>query len=111
MIHFDSFSISKREIIISIAIIALMLVFGFMIHGAINDSLMLQYQEYNTALQIKEDTEMFKHAMETNVGNAFVYFNGVCVCLVKAFIQINNDLCIRRIGQRLVERISAFDFR
>lgn len=79
MIHFDSFSISKREIIVSIAIIAIMLVFGFMIHGAINDSLMLHYQEYNKALQINEDTEMFKYAMSTNVGNSFVYGELKCI--------------------------------
>ena len=79
MIHFDNFSISKREIIVSVAIIAVMLVFGSMIHGCINDKLMLEYQEYNTALQINEDPEMFKHAMKTNVGNSFVY--GKLECL------------------------------
>ena len=72
-------TITKREIIVSIAIVALMLVFGFMIHGAISDSLMLKYQEYNTALQITEDTEMFKHAMKTNVGNSFVYGDLKCL--------------------------------
>lgn len=72
-------TITKREIIVSIAIAALMLVFGFIIHGAISDSLMLKYQEYNTALQITEDTEMFKHAMKTNVGNSFVYGDLKCV--------------------------------
>lgn len=79
MIHFESFSISKREIIASVAIIALMLVFGFMIHGAINDSLMLQYQEYNKALQINEDAEMFKYALSTDVGNTFAYGTLECV--------------------------------
>ena len=79
MIHFDNFSISKREIIVSVAIIALMLVFGFMIHGKISDSLMLRYQEYNTALQITRDTKMFKYAMKTNVGNSFVYGDLKCV--------------------------------
>lgn len=73
MLHFDSFSISKREIIASIAIIAVMLIFGIIIHGAINDALMLKYQEYNTALQINNDDNMFKYAMQTNIGNSFVY--------------------------------------
>lgn len=73
MIHFDGFSVSKREIIVSIAIIALMIIFGLMIHGAINESLMLEQQKYNTALQINNDAAMFKYAMSTNVGNAFVY--------------------------------------
>lgn len=79
MWHFDSFSLSKREIIASIVILALMLTFGFMIHGAINDSLMLEYQEYNTALQINEDAEMFQYAMKTNIGNSFIYGDLKCV--------------------------------
>ena len=66
-------TITKREVIVSIAIIALMLIFGFMIHGAINESLMLKYQKYNTALQIVEDAEMFKYAMKTDIGYSFVY--------------------------------------
>lgn len=73
MLHFDNFTITKREIIFSIVIIAVMAIFGIMIHGDINDSLMLKYQEYNTALQINEDTDMFQYAMKTNVGNSFVY--------------------------------------
>ena len=79
MWHFGEFSISKREIIVSVVILALMLVFGFMIHGAISDSLMLKYQEYNTALQINEDAEMFEYAMKTNIGNSFAYGELKCV--------------------------------
>jgi hypothetical protein len=90
MFHFDGFSFSKREIIVSIAIIAIMLVCGFMIHGAISDSLMLKYQKYNTALQINEDTEMFKHAMKTSIGNAFVYGELKCVDTV-TFPEIDGE--------------------
>lgn len=79
MIHFDSFSISKREIIVSIAIVAVMLVFGFMIHGSINDKLMLEYQKYNTALQINNDSELFKYSLKTDVGNVFAYGDLQCV--------------------------------
>ena len=79
MWHFGNFSLSKREIIVSVVILALMLTFGFMIHGAINDSLMLEYQKYNTALQINEDAEMFEYAMKTDIGNSFVYGELKCV--------------------------------
>lgn len=34
---------------------------------------MLKYQEYDTALQIDNDSELFAYGMRTNVGNAFVY--------------------------------------
>ena len=79
MLDFGGLSISKREILISIAIIALMVIFGLMIHGSIEDSLMLKYQEYNLALQIDGNKDMFEYGMSTNVGNAFVY--GTLKCL------------------------------
>lgn len=83
-------TVTKREIIVSIAIVALMLVFGFVIYGNINDSLMSDYQEYNKALQITEDTEMFKYAMKTNVGNSFVYGDLKCVDTV-SYPDINGE--------------------
>ena len=67
------FEITKREILVSIIIIAIMLLLGVIIHGNINDKLMLEYQKYNTALQIENDTDLFTYGMRTNVGNAFVY--------------------------------------
>lgn len=65
--------ITKREVIFSIALICIMFVIGIVISDKINDSLMEQYQKYNTALQINDDPELFKYGMRTNVGNAFVY--------------------------------------
>ena len=50
-----------------------MLLFGFLIADAINDSVMEKHQEYNTALQINADKELFEYGMRTNIGNAFVY--------------------------------------
>lgn len=79
MLDFDNFSISKREILVSIAIIAIMIIFGLMIHGSIEDSLMLKHQEYNLALQIDNNKDMFEYGMSTNIGNAFVY--GTLKCL------------------------------
>lgn len=79
MLDFGDFSISKREILISIAIIAVMVVFGLLIHGSIEDSVMLKHQEYNLALQIDNNPDMFEYGMSTNIGNAFVY--GTLRCL------------------------------
>ena len=70
---FGNFSITKREIIFSVVILAVMLVFGFLIHGAIDDALMLKHQEYNTALRIDGDADMFSYAMQTNIGNSYVH--------------------------------------
>ena len=79
MLHFNDFSISKREVLIGIVIIAIMIVFGLMLHSNIDDTLMLKYQEYNLALQVDNDKNMFEYAMETNIGNAFVYGDLKCV--------------------------------
>lgn len=65
--------ITTREVIISIAIIAIMMLFGFMISDSINDARLDKLQEYNTALKIPDNnTELFQYALDTDVGNAFV---------------------------------------
>lgn len=69
----NDFKITKREILISVIIISIMLLIGIVIHGNINDKLMLEYQRYNTALQIENDSDLFAYGMKTNIGNAFVY--------------------------------------
>lgn len=69
----NDFKITKREVLVSIIIIAIMLLFGIVIHGSISDRLMLKHQKYNTALQIENDSDLFAYGMKTNIGNAFVY--------------------------------------
>lgn len=66
--------ITKREVLFSIVIIALMLTIGFVLSDKINDNVLDKYKEYDTALQIDNDAEMFKYAMKTNLNNAFVYW-------------------------------------
>lgn len=72
---YNRFKITKREVLVSIIIISIMLLIGIVIHGNINDALMLRYQKYNTALQIENDSDLFVYGMKTNVGNAFIYGN------------------------------------
>lgn len=64
--------ITKREIIVSIAIAAVMLIIGFIISGKITDYENDKNTEYQKAVHIT-DSELFQYGMETNVGNAFVY--------------------------------------
>ena len=64
--------ITKREIIASIAIIAVMLTIGFIISGKIIEHQIEKNDEYQKAVHI-EDKELFEYSMRTNVGNAFVY--------------------------------------
>ena len=67
--------ITKRETIFSVVIVAAMLILGIVLSDKINDSLMNSYQEYNTTLQINDDSELFEYGMRTNIGNAFVHGN------------------------------------
>lgn len=67
--------VTKREALVSIIIVSILLLIGIIIHGNINDKLMLEYQEYNTALQIENDSDLFTYGMKTDIGNAFVYGN------------------------------------
>lgn len=64
--------ITKREIIVSIAIISVMLIIGFFISGKITDYQNDRNTEYQKAVHIS-DSELFQYGMETNAGNAFIY--------------------------------------
>lgn len=73
-----NFKITKREIIASISIVAILLMIGFAISGRISEKRLDTLQQYNTALKI-EDTDLFEYAMDTNAGNAFVYGNLIAI--------------------------------
>lgn len=64
--------ITKREMIMSVAIIAIMMTIGFLLGEKAQDYQNDQNAKYRKAIQIS-DTEMFRYGMETSVGNAFVY--------------------------------------
>lgn len=64
--------ITKREIIASITIIAIMLLLGILISGKISESTMDSQEKYNKAATI-ESMSLFKYGMDTNIGNAFIY--------------------------------------
>lgn len=69
---FGDFEITKREILASISIIAIMLLIGVLISGRISERQMDKNEIYNKAVKI-EDQSMFEYGMRTNIGNAFVY--------------------------------------
>ena len=69
---FGDFEITKREILASISIIAVMILIGILISGKISECQMDKNEKYNKAVKI-ESQEMFRYGMDTNVGNAFVY--------------------------------------
>lgn len=64
--------ITRREIICSISIIAILLIIGIFIAGAIKESELDRNEQYTKAIHI-QDPDIFRHGMNTNVGNAFCY--------------------------------------
>lgn len=70
--YIGDFEITVREIIASVSIIAIMLLFGVLIHGKISEHQMDKNEIYNKAVKI-ESKDLFQYGMDTNVGNAFVY--------------------------------------
>jgi len=64
--------ITKREVLVSVVIGALLLAVGISISGCIADAQADQNEKYNKAVQIT-DPEIFQYGMRTDIGNAFVY--------------------------------------
>lgn len=69
---FGDFEITKREILASVSIIAVMILIGVLISSKISEHQMDKNEIYNRAVKI-ESTDLFQYGMDTNVGNAFVY--------------------------------------
>lgn len=70
----DKLEITKREVLASVSIIAVMVLIGVLISNKISEYQMDKNEGYNKAVKI-ESTDLFQYGMETNVGNAFVYGN------------------------------------
>lgn len=64
--------ITKREIGVSISIVAVLLLIGILISGKMLESKTNKDAEYNKAARI-DTQELFEYGMKTDVGNAFVY--------------------------------------
>lgn len=64
--------ITKREIIVSISIIAILSIIGVIISGKISEKIIDSNEKYNKAIEI-EDEELFRYGIRTSVGNAFIY--------------------------------------
>lgn len=69
---FEDLGITKRKILVSVSIIAVMITIGLFIAGKISDHQLDRNAKYNKAVKI-ESQEMFQYGMDTDVGDAFVY--------------------------------------
>lgn len=64
--------VTKRELIASVIILALMTILGCSISEVISNHVEEKRKIYNQALQI-DSKDMLEYGMSTNVGNAFIY--------------------------------------
>lgn len=65
---FGDFTITKREIIVSIAITLILIGIGFLINSAIQNSIYEKNEKYYKALKIDNNEEQFKYSINTNIG-------------------------------------------
>lgn len=66
------FEITKRELLASVSIIAIMLLIGVLISGKISEAQLDANEKYNKAIKI-DTLDLFEYGMRTNIGTAFVY--------------------------------------
>ena len=96
---FGDFEITKREIIASIFIIAVMILIGVLISGKISEHQMDKNEIYNKAVKI-ENIDLFQYGMDTNVGNAFVYGDLEAVDTV-TYSEINGEyMYVEKVKER-----------
>lgn len=70
---FGDFEITRREVLASVSIIAIMLLIGSLLSAKISNWQMDRNEKYNKAVKIENNSDLFQYGMNTNVGNAFVY--------------------------------------
>ena len=99
MIDLREFTITKREILVSIAIIAILLAIGLWISDGITEYQMDKNAVYEKALKV-DSADIFEYGMRTNVGNAFVYGDLKAVDTV-SFPEIGGEyMTVQKITER-----------
>ncbi len=97
--NFGNFEITKREIIASISIIAVMFLIGVLISSKISDWQINQNDKYNKAVKI-QSTDLFQYGMKTNIGNAFVYGDLKAVDTV-TYPEIGGKyICVKKVKEK-----------
>lgn len=97
--NFGDFTITKRELLVSISLIAILLMIGVLTSGEITEARMDADEVYNKAVKI-DTADMFEYGMRTNVGNAFVYGNLKAIDTV-TFPEIDGEyMYVRKVTER-----------
>lgn len=102
--------ITKREIILSIAIISFMMIVGIMLSGKISDSITDKNAVYNKAIHV-EGQELFQYGIRTNVGNAFIYGDLVAIDTV-TYPEIDGEyLYVKKVKERYTQHTRTVSYK
>ena len=62
------FKVTKREVMVTIAITLILIGLGFIISSSIRNNIYESNEKYHKSLKINNDVDMFQHALKTNIG-------------------------------------------
>lgn len=107
---FGDFEITKREILASISIIAVMLLIGVLISGKISEQQLDENEVYNKAVKI-DNADLFQYGMDTNVGNAFVYGDLISIDTV-AYPEIGGEyMYIEKVKEKYTKHTRTVTYK
>lgn len=104
------FEIKPREVLFSVIIVLLMLLFGFVIASNIENGINNANKEYSQAIHIA-DENMFSHCLDTDVGNVFV--EGTLTCsapLRNELVKDKEFIKLRVVHERYEMHIETYTY-
>ncbi|WEG18645.1 hypothetical protein PQ478_09200 [Alkalihalophilus pseudofirmus] len=69
----NNIEVTKREALVSIIIVLVMVSLGFFIGNSLHNSVSENNQKYFNALKVDNDPDLFNHALDTNIGDMVSY--------------------------------------
>lgn len=66
-------TITKREILLSCGVIAVLLLIGFTISNAISDHQQSEVNRFETSVKVNDDNELFQYVLDTKQSNVCAY--------------------------------------
>ena len=93
------FKVTRREVLASVSIVAILLLIGFFISGKISEYQMDKNEIYNKSAKI-DNQDIFEYGMKTNIGNAFVYGNLKAVDTVTYPEIGGNYMCVEKVKEQ-----------
>lgn len=91
--------ITKRELVVSISIVAIFLIIGILISGRLNEVVMDANEKYYKALKV-DTKDVFQYGMDTSIGNAFIHGDFEAIDTV-GYLEIDGEyLYIKKVKEK-----------